>query len=379
MARQAAEQGITPDVESLENEHIQNLLYEFGVYQTEILAQNEELNNLRSELEAARDRFAALYEHAPVGYLTLRPDGTVLQSNLAFCEILGEYRSRVLDSNLYPRLKDIHQRLLGTALQKAADTGEPQVFEAILRTPENGRETWAQFNIRMLTEEFGSGSLLLATVTDISRLKAYESELQSALNQKDSLLNEIHHRVKNNLQVILGLLDLSALRCGGAESEELVKDVRGKIHSMALVHNMLHRQQSIERIGLLDFSEQLFKHLVRIHAVEGFELSLQGTDARLELGKAIPTGLILNELFVNAMKYAYKGGARKLSCKIEESPDSIIIEVADDGPGLPNDVNPMTTKTLGLRLVRDLTRLQLGGSFSIQQDSGFKAILAFPA
>jgi PAS domain S-box-containing protein len=380
MARIAAELGEAPDTSRLSAADVDNLLYEFGVYQAEILAQNEELENLREELEVSRDRYAALYEHAPVGYLTLGAKNTVVRANLPCCAMLGALRSDLVGSPLVKYVAPDDQSRLVKALKAVREDREPETAEVALAPGNNVRPSHVRIDLRPFNEEAGEGAIF-AAVTDMSERKRYEEKLTAALNQKESMLHEIHHRVKNNLQVILGLLEMTRGRTSSAEAAEVIGEVQGKIQAMAQIHAALYRQEGFEgfeRIEMSSFARELFGRLSRLHDHGRVAFEPDGNGARLDLDRAVPLGLALNELFVNALKYAYPEGEGVLRCRIEDRDGFIRVEVADDGPGLPRDLDPYRTRTLGFKLVRDLIGLQLGGTAKIEGEDGTRIVLEFP-
>ena len=179
---------------------------------------------------------------------------------------------------------------------------------------------------------------------DITARKQAEKQLQASLREKDILLGEIHHRVKNNLQVISGLLDLQASSSGNPELMEMFRESQSRIRSMALIHEKLYDSKNFARIDLAGYVRDLSQELFQTYKINPGEIDLiiqVGDDVYVDINKAIPCGLILNELISNALKHAFSGdGAGAITVSIRKYDDKEIeIVVCDNGLGLPDDVD----------------------------------------
>ena len=201
----------------------------------------------------------------------------------------------------------------------------------------------------------GADAMLLAAVVDVGARQAQQAQLRAALAEKTVLLDEVHHRVKNNLQVIISLL---ALQARGASPEvcAALADTRHRVHAMALTHQLLHEHGDASRLPAGEYLARLGRVLADGHRASspGVTLVVEGTDApvRLTLSQAIPCGLLVNELAGNAYRHAFPGG-RAGTIRIALSRDGAVatIVVEDDGVGLPADLDPSATQSLGLQLV----------------------------
>jgi PAS domain S-box-containing protein len=213
----------------------------------------------------------------------------------------------------------------------------------------------------------------------LKEVKKAEEVLRRMLSEKEAMLQEIHHRVKNNLTVILGLLDMTGNRTESPEAKEVIREIHSKINSMALIHSGLYNEDSLEEIRISRFAKSLISNLISLYGNNEVEYECECNDVRLGLEKAVPVGLVLNEIFTNAFKYAFNNRKGLLRCIIGECNDGVKIEIIDNGPGLPKDLDPLETKTLGFKLIRDVVHLQLNGEFFIESDSGTRITLKFPA
>ena len=211
------------------------------------------------------------------------------------------------------------------------------------------------------------------------KLKKANAQVEKSLEQKELLLKEIHHRVKNNLQVVSSLLDLQSR---GIEDEKALytfMEGQNRVKAMALIHQKLYQNEDLATIDFAEYAEQLMTELASIYAgsgkVKGSVKSAQ--KANFDIDTAIPLGLILNELISNAYKYAFQEGEGELSISIEDLGNGKHqLTVSDSGLGLPQDFDFNKAKSLGLRLVRRLAK-QLYGSVEYSNIGGAKFVINF--
>jgi two-component sensor histidine kinase len=246
-------------------------------------------------------------------------------------------------------------------------------------TKKDGEIRYARTTGKLHKDFQGVPRFMFGSIQDVTRQKEDEKVLKHSLAEKESMLLEIHHRVKNNLQVILGLLDMTSRRSKSREAAEVIKEVHAKINSMALIHNELYREENLESIDMRGFTLMLFNQLARLYESPGVDFRLKGEAVRLSLERAVPFGLVLNELLTNAFKYAFPEGRGILECDMRQDKGMVTVVISDSGGGLPEDVDPYSTSTLGFKLVRDLVAMQLNGEFKIKSGGNLKVILHFPS
>src|SRR5271157_3436234 len=215
-----------------------------------------------------------------------------------------------------------------------------------------------------------------------SERKRAEEQLQASLAEKDVLLKEVHHRVKNNLQLISSLLSLQAARIEDPAVAELFAESRNRVRSMALVHENLYRAGNFARISMATHVQNLCAHLTRAYGVHSrrVELAIRIGDVQLDLDRAVTCGLIVNELVSNALKHAFPDGRAGRVC-VELQPlgdKQQVLVVGDNGIGLRPDLDPRRSDSLGLQLVDDLTQ-QLHGTIVVNRDGGTTFTITFDA
>lgn len=262
------------------------------------------------------------------------------------------------------------------ALEDAAASGQVRSIEYQLTTLDG---TLRDFEARIAPATTGN---LLCIVRDITALKSAERELRASLADKETLLKEVHHRVKNNLQVIASLINLQANKLTDPAAREVFGDVRGRVFAIALLHERLYRSRNLARIDLQEYVPELIAEIVRAHERADRRITIETALCSLDLDMdtAMPVGLILHELVSNAFKHAFPEGAQenaRLRIEVSRRDGAVELVVADNGVGLSAPVDPSASNTLGLTLVRSLCR-QLEGQFSITGTDGTRCVVRFP-
>ncbi|MBK6540241.1 MAG: PAS domain S-box protein [Flavobacteriales bacterium] len=238
---------------------------------------------------------------------------------------------------------------------EAAMKGRPQQFEVEL-LDNSGDSRWVENFLNPIKVD-GEVREISCLAYGITEKKLAEQQLRESLNEKEVLLKEVHHRVKNNLQVISSILNLQTAYVGEDKRMlDLIHESQDRIRSMSFIHESLYQTKNFSSVDLASYIERLTRNLVMSYSVSGkvaLETDLERVD--LTLDQAIPCGLILNELISNALKHGFPDGRAGtihigLRCKDER----VRIELADDGVGMPKDLDPDTQGSLGLQLVHTL-------------------------
>jgi two-component sensor histidine kinase len=207
-------------------------------------------------------------------------------------------------------------------------------------------------------------------------------EIRGSLREKEALLREVHHRVKNNLQLVCSLLGLQAAKVNDPAAAVVYTESLNRVRSMALVHENLYRAGKFSVVHLADHVKDLCDHLLRSHGIDAgrIELRTRIADVPLDFDRAMPCGLIVNELVSNALKYAFPDGRSGWVSVELRGPEggAYVLRVADNGVGLPPGFDVGSGDTLGLQLVADLTD-QLGGTLTVQRGEGTGFTITFPA
>ncbi len=247
-------------------------------------------------------------------------------------------------------------------------------------TTKDGRTVWVAWTNRVITDEQGRVREILAIGNDITALKQAEKELResemrikASLSEKEVLLKEIHHRVKNNMQVISSLLALQADELQDAAMRDVLLEVTHRVRSMALVHEKLYQSADLARIEFADYAQTLLNYLWRAQGSVGSDVRLTThlEPLSLSVNTAIPCGLILNELVANALKHAFHGrDGGELAVSLHGGGQGAVrMSVRDNGCGLPPGFDWTRAPSLGLRLVQMLAR-QIRATVEVASEEG---------
>ena len=204
--------------------------------------------------------------------------------------------------------------------------------------------------------------------------KRSEDRIKASLKEKEMMLREIHHRVRNNLQVISSLLDMQARAAKDKNVKDALSESRNRINAMSLIHNQLYESENLSEVNMKGFVDTLVVQLFQVYSVQDTRIApnVSVADSPLPISIAVPVGLIVNELLSNAFKHAFVNrdeGTVGVSFSVSEK-GLVSLAVSDDGVGLPAGLDIDKSKTLGLRLVKILTEDQLQGTLEVTGEGG---------
>jgi PAS domain S-box-containing protein len=293
-------------------------------------------------------------------------DYEIVDVNNAYEEILGISRKEILGkkaSEVYGTGKAPYLEIYYEVAQK----GNPTDFETYFE-PMN-----KHFSISVFSPSIGTFATIFK---DITERKKGEKQLKKSLAEKEVLLREIHHRVKNNLQIIVSLLHLQE-NTVDKEVGDILKESEGRVKSMAIVHEKLYQSPNFTDIDFKQYIEKLVYEILYTYGIKigTIEVQLDIEDININIDTAIPLGLIINELITNSVKYAFPQKEGNLAIKLKSLPEQMELTIADDGIGIPKDFDLKNSETLGLQLVNNLVN-QLDGELKLNRDEGaeFKII-----
>jgi two-component sensor histidine kinase len=217
---------------------------------------------------------------------------------------------------------------------------------------------------------------------EVAERKQAEVRITASLNEKEALLNEVHHRVKNNLQAVCSLLHLQSRDVQNREARRTLQESRNRVRAMALVHEKLYRSGNLARVDFAEYIRSLTSSLVRSFGVDSnaIRLHVEIDQVFLSIDYAVPCGLIVNELVHNALKHAFpdrREGEIRISC--HQNDEGLVLQISDNGAGIPADPDLGKTNSLGLQLVRTLVE-QLDGSIEVSNSAGtdFRIVFSLP-
>lgn len=213
---------------------------------------------------------------------------------------------------------------------------------------------------------------LLGISRDITERKRAEEEIAANLKEKETLLREIHHRVKNNLQIVASLLSLQSRTISDPGILGALSDTQNRVKAMALVHERLYRSTSISRIDLADHVKYLALNLFRFYSVSSQKIQwkIEAPHIEVNINTAIPLGLVVNELITNAIKYGFPLDRRGvLFIILQKNGQDLTLMIKDNGVGIPENFDWQNAESMGMRLINNLVE-QLDGTVSLNRSSG---------
>lgn len=255
------------------------------------------------------------------------------------------------------------------------DLVEPFEFRFINN---EGNLNWIRVHLKPVMHG-GNIIYIIAIGIDITEHKKAEKAIKSSLNDKNILLQEIHHRVKNNMQIISSLLNLQTQYVDDEEAVNVLKESQNRVKSMAIIHENLYQSKDLMHINFVNYIQSLVFNLFYSYSIKEtqIKLTLEIEDISLNIETAVPCGLIISELISNSLKYAFPNkmkGEIFISLKIQKDEYQLIIK--DNGIGLPENINFDEIETLGLLIVNSLTE-QIDGKVNIQRNHGTEYNISF--
>ncbi len=244
----------------------------------------------------------------------------------------------------------------------------------------DGSRMWTEGDYICLYDARGRITGHFGVQMDVTERKKAEERIRTLLEEKELLLRETHHRVKNNLGVIQSLLNLQSNDQEEGPAREILADAAGRVHSMAVLYDRLYQSDIHHELSLKKYLPPLIKEIIGVfHAPGPVKTDLRIDDIVLNAGKLSPIGIIINELITNSMKHAFhdsRGG--RITVRASKKSDDMVITYADSGPGLHEAISFENSPTFGLQLVRLLVA-QLGGTITVEKEKGTKYVITFSA
>ncbi|MGB3947919.1 MAG: PAS domain S-box protein [Bacteroidia bacterium] len=288
----------------------------------------------------------------------------------------GYQLSNVLGLSIYKFMPEEYESLVRLKIKNLFETKETQHYETRGKNPD-GSYSWYSVNAGPI---FSGKDVVGATliVRDITERKEAEEKTKNSLKEKEVLLKEVHHRVKNNLQIILSILNLQYSNLSDKKTLDLLRDIRSRIKAMSFVHELLYQAHDFSKINFSEYIGSISTNLVYSYTQEKeIELKLDVGNIFLDLDRAIPCGLIINELLTNALKYAFAGkNEGEIKIVLKQNGNEICLIVSDNGIGFPSSIDFRNTESLGMQLVVTLVQ-QLRGEIVLDNASGAQYKITF--
>ncbi|THB71939.1 MAG: PAS domain-containing protein [Desulfovibrio sp.] len=326
-------------------------------------------------LVASEERFRSVVESSPMGMLfyALKQGDLILRgANQSAEDILGVPVLDRIGLSIEQAFPGMAEAEAPGLFREVIRTGEPFYGEQMYYTDE---EIQGAYEFHAFRHTPNAVAVMFLDVTE--RIQAQE-QINNSLAEKEVLLKEIHHRVKNNLQIISSLLYLQSEYVRDPNALDLFMESRNRIHAMAMVHEELYRSPDLARVDLKEYLLKLVPKLAGSYSQAQVESQVEAESVKITVEQAVPCGLIVSELVTNAVKHAFTGIENsKVTVRLFQRDDKVFIEVQDNGTGLPPGFDLYTSESLGLQLVVNLTK-QLKGELASVGDRGALFTVSFP-
>lgn len=334
-----------------------------------------------AQMRESEERFRGAFENAPIGMAMVSLTGRWMRVNRAICGILGLTEAELLASTF----QDItHPEDLDADLEqvRALISGHDDHYTMEKRYfHKSGRIVWVLLAVTILRSADGTPLHFVSQIKDITARREADERLRASLKEKEILLREIHHRVKNNLQVISSLLQLQSGYLRDPLDVAMFRECQARIHAMGLVHDRLYRSDNLSTIDFSEHLREMVALIVRGQSsdVERIRVVIESEPLEVNLDTAIPLGLITAELITNAYKHAFLGRpAGVITVRLTRTAESrLTLAVEDDGVGLPAGFEAQKARSLGLRLIRALAGQLHAEFFIASSEAGCKVSLLF--
>ena len=338
------------------------------------------IDKLHKRAEAEVLKLSQAVEQSASMVIICDVDGQVEYVNRRFVEVTGYAREEIVGAN--PRMVKSGDMPAETYRQlwSALNSGKSWSGE-LCNKKKNGQRYWVQASIAPVRNPAGEITNFLAIEEDISERKLWDDQLQAQLKEKEVLLKEVHHRVKNNLQLVASLFNMQTRREESQSVRNVLSDGYNRVQSLALVHERLYRSESLDKVDFLTYVQRLVRDL-KASFLNGYDHiavreNIESVD--LDIDTAVSCGLIINELLSNALKHAFPNGeCGEIYVEFYRRENQYCLVVRDDGVGLPANRDLSKSDSLGLKLVHILTRQMLGAIEIDRAGRGLRFSITIP-
>ena len=340
---------------------------------------NTDLILKKSELADVKDFYENIIESIDDGIWVSDMEDSIFYTNRGMAKLTGISKEEIIGKNI---LNDFSYNIIGEFIKfykKAKQTLKPTQYEAHVKTPE-GKESF-QIGALIPLVKNNSFAGMICTVHDQTEKKLFQDKLQNTVNEKDILLKEVQHRVKNNLTVLLSLLKYQGLKVENKEIKEIFAKLENKIFSIALIHTFLYKSTDLYKINFNEYLEELIKHLLISFecSLDLVEIEYLINEYELDIDLIKTLGLIINELITNSIKYAFddNDGSNKIKLVLKKDEDHYYLIIHDNGKGIKEDFDLTDENLSGLFLVNLLCE-EIDGILEINNMNGAEVCIKFP-
>ncbi|WP_455392107.1 PAS domain S-box protein [[Eubacterium] cellulosolvens] len=323
------------------------------------------------KLRESEELYRSLVKTLPDAVYSTDLEGNFIYVSPRTLQLHGyDKADKLMGKNAFELIHPDYNEIAKENMHRTLEEGVARNLEYTL-LKKDGSNFTGLLSTALIRDAHGNPKSFITTVSDISERKQVEEQIRDSLEEKEILLREIHHRVKNNIQVITSMLNLQSGHVKDKQYIESMKEIQNRIRTMALIHEKLYQSKDFAHIDFNVYIKDLINSLFRFYGVNINKIKpkIEVDGISLGIDAGIPCGLIINELVSNSLKHAFKNGTRgEIQIELrQESDDYIALIVGDNGSGFPKDIDFRKTETLGLQLVNTLVD-QLGGTIELDSN-----------
>lgn len=333
----------------------------------------------RRAAEEQRLRLVQLVESSEDAIIGLSPEGIIETWNAGASGLFGYEASEIIGKPCTVLASDYQQERMSEVLG-AVRAGKHLTHYELRHRRKDGTTFDASVSMSPVTDRNGGITAISKVIRDVTEQKRFEQQLRASLGEKEVLLREIHHRVKNNLQVIASLLNIQVYSQETESARKGLVESQTRIHSMALVHQLLYQSRDLAQLDFAEYLAKLIERLIDTYrdAPERVKVNVTASSLRLDIDRAIPCGLIVNELVTNALTHAFPDGrVGTIQVTLSHGEGQAILTVSDNGVGLSRPLDIERSGSFGLKIAQTLAH-QLDGELVITSENGTRARVVFP-
>lgn len=338
---------------------------------------NKNIPKTEMDFKNFRIKYKALAEISKDAVFITTLGGRIIECNKIACNMFDYNKADLIGMYVRDLLPDNNAKSIPKILSNKLNY-ELTYFEAKGKK-HDGSTFPLEANVKII--DVKNEPLIISCVRDISRDKKTEKQIQESIEEREILIKEVHHRVKNNLQIISSLINLQTRYLSNNNSITQLRETKNRVISMALIHEILYQSESVSRINFQKYIDSLVEKLSNTYKIDPDKINIEvkADNIYLNLQKGIPCSLIMNELISNSFKYAFpegREGKGQIIVSLTKKDDEYTLIIKDNGIGLPPGVDFDKTKSVGLQLVHVLT-LQIKGEIDYKSENGAEFILKF--
>jgi len=338
------------------------------------------LKNAEIELRKSEEKYRTLFASSPDYIIVITPEGKIIALNDILLKTLSKHIENISEVKHISELGNLsqkHYKLMKKIKSQLINGKDIKPFEIAVEGLDN-KKHWLEIRTIPMKED-EEISVITIIAREISDRKLYENTIKKSLEEKDLLLKEIHHRVKNNLQIISSLLNLQSTFIEDSDAFDVFQESQNRVRSMAMIHEQLYQSKDLSHINFSEYIHSLVSGLLSSYNVNPnqIKVKIQAKNIFMDINTAVPSGLIINELVTNSMKHAFPLGlSGEISIKLHKKNEKYVLEVSDTGIGIPEEIDVNKNNTLGFLLINSLIK-QLDGTVKLNRTRGTSFILKF--